>query len=395
MSVYKRGGVWWYRFRWNNEEVRESSKQTNKRVAEQMQNAHKTALAKGEVGIREKAKVPTLKEFAENEFRPFVAQRCADKPRTLAYYEGGIQSLLEFPALANATLDAIRQEQISSFIAKLRESGYAVSSTNRKLEVLRRMFKLAEEWERVAKRLPVVRMLPGEQRRERVLSNDEEAKYIAASVQVGSRILEAHNRALAGIRATQRGETPCTPRDPFLLHHVAIMLMDCALRPEECHRLRWDEISEGTLRIAHGKTANARRVIPLPERAAAILDMRRAAFGDSEWVFPAPTKSGHIDRCTIQKQHKAACQLAEVEYFVPYTFRHSCLTRWAEVMDPYTLAYLAGHSDFSTTRRYVHPQAESVLEAMRKAQSARGTHKNGHSLESGSPITQTEQPAIN
>ncbi len=32
-------------------------------------------------------------------------------------------------------------------------------------------------------------------------------------------------------------------------------------------------------------------------------------------------------------------------------------------MDPYTLAYLAGHSDFSTTKRYVHPQTETVLAA--------------------------------
>jgi len=36
-------------------------------------------------------------------------------------------------------------------------------------------------------------------------------------------------------------------------------------------------------------------------------------------------------------------------------------------MDPYTLAYLAGHSDFATTKRYVHPQADSVREAMQKA----------------------------
>jgi len=29
--------------------------------------------------------------------------------------------------------------------------------------------------------------------------------------------------------------------------------------------------------------------------------------------------------------------------------------------DPYTLGYLAGHSDFSTTKRYMHPQAQTVL----------------------------------
>ena len=36
-------------------------------------------------------------------------------------------------------------------------------------------------------------------------------------------------------------------------------------------------------------------------------------------------------------------------------------------MDPYTLGYLAGHSDFSTTRRYVHPQVQTVRDAIERA----------------------------
>lgn len=39
-------------------------------------------------------------------------------------------------------------------------------------------------------------------------------------------------------------------------------------------------------------------------------------------------------------------------------------------MDPYTLGYLAGHSDFSTTKRYIHPQAQTVLAAMERARAA-------------------------
>ena len=50
-------------------------------------------------------------------------------------------------------------------------------------------------------------------------------------------------------------------------------------------------------------------------------------------------------------------------------------------MDPYTLAYLAGHGDFSTKRRYVHPQADTVRDAMNRAREARGGHNSGHSEE--------------
>jgi len=66
--------------------------------------------------------------------------------------------------------------------------------------------------------------------------------------------------------------------------------------------------------------------------------------------------SGHIEQSSIKKLHAKACKLADMEPFAPYTLCHTCLTRWATTMDPDTLAYLAGHSDFGTTRRYVHPR---------------------------------------
>src|SRR5437868_1160659 len=107
MAIYKRGKVWWYKFNWNGEPIRESTKQLNKRVAEQMEAAHRTSLAKGEVGIRERKRAPTLKEFAEREFKPFLDSQFPDKPRTLAYYRLGMKNLLQFPALSARPLDEI------------------------------------------------------------------------------------------------------------------------------------------------------------------------------------------------------------------------------------------------------------------------------------------------
>lgn len=62
---------------------------------------------------------------------------------------------------------------------------------NRKLAVLRRMFKLAMEWEKVEKVLPIVRMLPGEKRRERLLTGEEQSAYLAAAVAIGDDTLAA------------------------------------------------------------------------------------------------------------------------------------------------------------------------------------------------------------
>src|SRR5690348_16389842 len=65
MAVYKqpKSKYWWFKFVWNGKAIRESTKQTNRRVAEQMEAARRTQLAKGEVGIRDLARIPTLAEF--------------------------------------------------------------------------------------------------------------------------------------------------------------------------------------------------------------------------------------------------------------------------------------------------------------------------------------------
>jgi hypothetical protein len=57
---------------WQGKLVRESTKQGNDKVARQMEAAHRTSLAKGEVGIREKKPSPTLAEFIDNRFEAWA-----------------------------------------------------------------------------------------------------------------------------------------------------------------------------------------------------------------------------------------------------------------------------------------------------------------------------------
>lgn len=206
-------------------------------------------------------------------------------------------------------------------------------------------------------------MLPGERRRERVLSGAEEERYLAEAAP--------------------------------LLRDVTTILIDCGLRPEECSRLKWENVRDGCIEIEYGKTDNARRRVPLSQRVTALLTMR-STDATSEWVFPAPTRSGHIEPGSLKRQHWLACEgkqnrlenerrahgqpkKSNVEPFVLYALRHTCLTRWAPHMDPFILARLAGHRDMSTTKRYVHPQEQNTRAAIERARSALGGHKNGHS----------------
>ena len=47
-------------------------------------------------------------------------------------------------------------------------------------------------------------------------------------------------------------------------------------------------------------------------------------------------------------------------------------------MDPWALAYLAGHRDMSITKRYVHPQEGTLRDAIDQAHAAQSGHTSGH-----------------
>jgi integrase len=391
MAVYKRGRIWWYKFVWNGEPIRESTKQSNKRNAEQMEAAHKTSLAKGEVGIREKKPVPTLENFMDSDFMPFVRTTKAPKPNTVRFYQNSVANLEGYSKLAGLPLDQITAEHIAGFVAHRQVAKVQVSTLNRDLATLRRVFHLAQEWGKVSTILPRIRLLPGENHRERVLTAEEEKKYLEAATRAGHELSEGYRLALEGIRAVKRDQQPRQP-DAFLLRDAVTVLIDCGLRPEECFRLKWlDNIRDGAIEIYTGKGRGSRRRVPASQRVLSVLEMRRAG-AISEWIFPAGTRSGHIEASTLKKQHVAALKASGVAPFVLYTFRHTCITRWSKHMDPFTLHVLAGHTDMNTTKRYVHPSDADILEAMEKV---RGGHKIGHTPKTADSEASQELPAIN
>src|SRR5262249_34346082 len=132
--------------------------------------------------------------------------------------------------------------------------------------------------------LPTVRMIPGENHRERVLTAEEEALYFRAA---SSPAMERH-------------------ADPQLLRDVDRILLECALRPEECFRLKPENVTDGKVEIPSGKTDNSRRRIPMTPNVQAIVEMRLSKAAGGPWLFPAPTKSGHIEPSSLKKQHARA-----------------------------------------------------------------------------------------
>jgi hypothetical protein len=199
-------GVYWYKFTWNGKLIRESTKQGNDKVARQMESAHRTSLAKGEVGIRER-KVPTLKEFCTNRVEPWARSTFETTCRkNWTWYRTGIRALTGYKPLANAQLDEIAGELASDFAAHRLRLEMQVATANNSLRVLRRILNLAVEWG-VLVTAPKIKVLPGERRRERVITPEEEAKYLAAA--------------------------------PEPLATIATVLADTGMRPEEAQWPQW------------------------------------------------------------------------------------------------------------------------------------------------------------
>ena len=180
MAIYKRGRVYWYQFVFNGTRVQCSTKQGNPRVARQIEAAHKTRLAKGEVGIEAPKKVPTLLEFGPR-FKAEIKVHCAGKPRTIDFWQQKLTRLLEFAPLASSPLDKVNNALIARYVQS-RHGNVAVATINRELATLRRILYLAHDWNEIAA-VPRIKMLKGERSRDFVLSHSQEKIYLDSAPQ--------------------------------------------------------------------------------------------------------------------------------------------------------------------------------------------------------------------
>src|SRR5690348_13191461 len=119
MSIYKRGNVYWYHFLFNGEHIQGSTKQGNPRTARQIEAAHRTALAKGDMGIHERKAAPEFRDLAKR-FLSHVEARHENKPHTVQFYAAKLSRLLEYPPIANARVDRIDEGVIEGYVVARR-----------------------------------------------------------------------------------------------------------------------------------------------------------------------------------------------------------------------------------------------------------------------------------
>lgn len=355
MAVYKRGKTYWYKFVFNGVTVRESAKTNNRRIAEQIEAAKKTQLAKREVGLDvEKVFVPTLPEAIE-EYLDWSLTEHASKTATTSRYRTASKPLILF--FGNRKLDDITSDDVEKYkqwrsrqtkkspVKKLAKNKKATTTkilkpatVNKELATLKIVFNHFIKAEVLVKN-PVSRVNFLKENNENyvVLTSDEERLYLMAASQP--------------------------------LQDVATLMLECGCRPNEIYSLRKQDVNleQGFLSIPIGKTKAARRRIPLTERAINVL-VKRKQNADGEFLF-AGGRDGKSSKPIVKlnNAHYGTRKRANLKDFRIYDLRHTFASRMAMAgVDLVTLAALLGHSRIQMVMRYAHPVEEHKIDAIKK-----------------------------
>lgn len=206
----------------------------------------------------------------------------------------------------------------------------ATVTRNNKYSVLSTLMKFAEErgWGRRVK-VPIKK--PGKGRT-RTLSADEEIAVISKLVELGY-VAEAD--------------------------YVQVMI-ETGCRPGELFRLEVRDWDGTMLKIWETKTNEPRSVAATP-KVRAVLNRRAEGAKKGQKIF------ADVTRATLRRSWEMARKelgFSAGEQFVVYALRHTCFTRMIEKnVNPLILQKWAGHSDLSTTKRYVQVNDTMLLAA--------------------------------
>jgi integrase len=354
--IFKRGTVYWYKFKWSIKSkdgsreqfvVRKSARTCNLRHAREVADEHRRALRLGEIHPLDPWPRPVAPVSVS--FRAFSDQflqhaKTHNKAKTHRFYSQAIDRILLFAPLATTSMSELSGELISKYAQyrRARPSGNSIATVNADLRTLRRLLNLAEEWGMIP-RAPSVHTLPGAKGRDRVIAPEEEKSYLSHAYP--------------------------------LLQDLAIVAADTGLRPNsELFTLKWSHIilagsqtaPYGVVNVSVGKTMSATRSVPLTSRAQQALLRRQQISGGSHFVFPGPGNAGHL--MSIKHAHDGAVRRGKLRPFPFYCWRHTFGTRCAESgMDRFTLARLMGHSSPAVAERYyVHVTQTHVTASFEK-----------------------------
>ena len=220
MSVYRRGKIWWFRFKFAGQKIRESSKSTSKTVAQDAQRSRRRELERGYNGIDKSQRAQLFSVAAEGWLE---AKKAHLSLRSVSIEKLNLKHLK--PVFGGMLLCDISGDNIAAYQSRRLRQDSAPKTINLEVGTLRAILRKHRLWANIQ---PDVQMLRARDYVGRALTEDEEKALL----------------------------TECRKsRSQFLFVAVETALGTC-MRYSEIRLLLWKQIDfgKGELRVGKAKT---------------------------------------------------------------------------------------------------------------------------------------------
>ena len=313
----------------------------------------KSVLAKRRVEIAEdrfefpkRRQAPTLAEFCET-----YMEHARQNKRSWRRDEGVMSKVRAF--FPGKRIDKVTPWDIERFKSKS-ANHVSKASVNRELAIIKRMLKLAVDWEVIESNPAAkVKLFKEEERPFRVLTDDEVHRLIHVA--------------------------------PDHLRPILVVALNTGMRRGELLGLRWDNVSfqENVITVEQSKSGRIRHI-----------PMNRAVRGELHRL--KGTEPGHVFKWQgeplrrVTRSFSTALARAGIKKCRFHDLRHTFATNLVQNgVDLVTVMQLLGHADISTTMRYSHPSPETKRKAVESL-----LDKSGRLVTDGVPVMSEENVQV-
>lgn len=238
MSVYKRGGVWWYRFKFLGQTIRESTKSESRTVARDAERSRRRQLEQGFNRIERRPAAQLFSVAAENWLQ---AKKAHLSLRSVAIERANLKHLN--PSFGKMLICDICGDDVAHYQSSRQQEGAAPKTVNLEVGTLRAILRKNRLWFAIQQD---VRML---------------------------RVVEDSGRAISR-REEDALLSKCQSSRSRSLYTAVVLALNTCMRYSELRLLRWNQVDFETRTVTVGASkteAGAGRVLPMNDRALAVL----------------------------------------------------------------------------------------------------------------------------
>lgn len=293
---------------------------------------------------------PHKKDFylIENFLEMMSAEKGAAN-NTICAYKADLENYLSFIISKKISFKNIPREKIIIHLGNLSKDGLSAKTIARHLSAIKQFhnFLLVER-----------------------ISNNDPSRNIASPKQIKSLpknllISEVEKLLDLSLKEIEIAKNPAKQKKAQRLYVLLELLYATGMRVSELVSLKSQDIMRDNFFITIKGKANKERIVPLNDKARDALNMWIKNNPKNQYLFPANSKSKHLERQVFARDLKALAIRANIDSakVSPHVLRHAFASHLLQGGANLRIVQtLLGHSDISTTQIYTHILDERLKE---------------------------------